>query len=575
SNAWKYFEKLNETTMQCNFCSTSFSYHKSTTSMLNHLKLKHPSANLENNTDCVCGKKQASITTFTALSSSRRCDQSRAERTTVLIAKMIAKDMLPISFVEGDGFQELLEYIEQEYTVPARKTIMASLEKLHTECAAAVSDKLAIAEKVAITTDSWAALNTESYVTITWRFIRQQKMESVVLQTRTMPERHTAENLADMLNIAAETWNLKGKITTCVHDNASNIVLANTVLLEWESNPCFSLTINDGFKVSSINRVAGAASRLVSYFYHSTVATQALKLKQQQQNLPQHHLMQYCKMRWNSINNMFERLQEQRWEIAAVLSDRSFTKLAEDYQELLPVLHSLKCATTALCGESEVSISMVYPVTATLLSKHLKLVPEESNKVTEFKTAVSESLRRCLEPAALHRAGKAALISSLLDPQHKHLKFIDAPVRMAVREKLDGLLSNLPQNNDNIEGVGPHTSMLELEAANSTVKKLHTECDKHIAMATLFGDDYYMEKASVQIELENYILEPCIPPDWWRVNENRYRKLAHLAKAYLCIPATSVPAERVFSAAGLTVNRLRSHLSPEHVDMLIFLKKNL
>uniref|UniRef100_H3AUA9 HAT C-terminal dimerisation domain-containing protein n=1 Tax=Latimeria chalumnae TaxID=7897 RepID=H3AUA9_LATCH len=249
-------------------------------------------------------------------------------------------------------------------------------------------------------------------------------------------------------------------------------------------------------------------------------------------------------------------------------------------EELLPVLRSLKCATTALCGESEVLISMVYPVTATLLSKHLKLVPKESNKVTEFKTAVSESLRRCLEPAALHRTGKAALISSLLDPRHKHLKFIDAPVRMAVREKLDELLSNLLQNNDNIAGVGPHTSTLEVEAANSTVKKFRTECDKHIAMATLFGDDYYMEKASVQTELENYILEPCIPPDqdpleWWRVNENCYRKLARLAKAYLCIPATSVPAERVFSAAGLIVNRLRSRLSLEHVGMLTFLNKNL
>uniref|UniRef100_H3AQ33 BED-type domain-containing protein n=1 Tax=Latimeria chalumnae TaxID=7897 RepID=H3AQ33_LATCH len=554
-----YFEKLNETTVQCNLCSTSFSYHKSTTSMLNHLKLKHPSANLENNTDCAYGKKQANITTFTALS--WRCDQSHAERT-VLIAKMIAKDMLPTSFVEGDSFKELMEYIEPVYTVPARKTIMARLKKLHIECAAA------------------------SYVTITCHFIRQWKMESVVLQTCGMPERHTAENLADMLNTAAETWNLKGKITACVHDNnASNIVLANTALLEWESNPCFAhtlqLAINDGFKVSSINHVVGAASRLVSHFRHSTGATQALKLKQQQQNLPQHHLMQYCKTRWNSINDMFETKMGNCSSVTKLAEARTLELTDDNWQiiiELLPVLRSLKCATTALRGESEVSISMVYPITATLLSKHLKPVPEESNKVTEFKTAVSESLRWRLEPAALHRAGKAALISSLLDPRHKHLKFIDAPVRMAVREKLDKLLSNLPQNDDNIAGVEPRTSMLEVEAANSTVKKLCTECDKHIAMATLFGD-YYMEKASVQTELENFILEPCIPPDqdpleWRRVNENRYRKLARLAKAYLSVPATSVPAERIFSAAGLIVNRLCSRLSPEHVDMLIFLNQN-
>ena len=43
---------------------------------------------------------------------------------------------------------------------------------------------------------------------------------------------------------------------------------------------------------------------------------------------------------------------------------------------------------------------------------------------------------------------------------------------------------------------------------------------------------------------------------------------------YLSVPATSVPAERVFSMAGLVVNRLRARLTSEHVDMLVFLRKN-
>jgi len=47
-----------------------------------------------------------------------------------------------------------------------------------------------------------------------------------------------------------------------------------------------------------------------------------------------------------------------------------------------------------------------------------------------------------------------------------------------------------------------------------------------------------------------------------------------MAKKYLCIPATSVPAERVFSTAGDVVTAQRSQLKSEHVDRLIFLKKN-
>jgi hypothetical protein len=44
---------------------------------------------------------------------------------------------------------------------------------------------------------------------------------------------------------------------------------------------------------------------------------------------------------------------------------------------------------------------------------------------------------------------------------------------------------------------------------------------------------------------------------------------------YLIIPATSAACERVFSSDGLILEDRRSRLSNEHVNMLIFLYKNL
>ena len=48
--------------------------------------------------------------------------------------------------------------------------------------------------------------------------------------------------------------------------------------------------------------------------------------------------------------------------------------------------------------------------------------------------------------------------------------------------------------------------------------------------------------------------------------------LKHVYDALLVIPPTSVEAERVFSAGGLYLTKLRSRMSDETLDKLIFLK---
>ncbi|XP_028292263.1 zinc finger BED domain-containing protein 1-like [Gouania willdenowi] len=278
---------------------------------------------------------------------------------------------------------------------------------------------------------------------------------------------------------------------------------------------------------------------------------------------------------------MFERLLEQRWTIAAVLSDREVTKLSDartldltdanwhTMEELLPVLRALKSATTALCSEKEVSVSVVYPITAALLSRHLQRDEGESPRVSEFKRRVSDSLTSRMEPENTGTAKKAAFIASFLDPRHKHLKFTTKEVKEAVQEKVRDLLSGL-------RAVSGDSARVDDDESGPAKRAKQVD-----AMVSFFGEDYFKGDTvtSDHSEIERYTNEEGISPSqdpalWWSLNESRFKNLSRLAKAYLCIPATSVPAERVFSAAGLVVNRLRSRLLPKHVDMLLFLNKN-
>ncbi|CAN0023281.1 unnamed protein product, partial [Phaeothamnion confervicola] len=62
---------------------------------------------------------------------------------------------------------------------------------------------------------------------------------------------------------------------------------------------------------------------------------------------------------------------------------------------------------------------------------------------------------------------------------------------------------------------------------------------------------------------------------WWREQEMELPNLAKLARRVLCIPATSVPSERLFSVAGRTVTQRQNRLSHESAEGLIYLKSAL
>ncbi|KAJ8372563.1 hypothetical protein AAFF_G00281400 [Aldrovandia affinis] len=142
---------------------------------------------------------------------------------------------------------------------------------------------------------------------------------------------------------------------------------------------------------------------------------------------------------------MFTHLVEQIWAVSAVLLDRTVTKPSDarnlelwieywrSMEEITPVLKSLEVATTATCGERAVSLSVVYPVVCSLMDEHL--LPSEENSISfnTFVNAVRKSLKDQFKPSDRETGAHSALVTSVLDPRHKKLKFIASDIQVAAR----------------------------------------------------------------------------------------------------------------------------------------------
>lgn len=79
---------------------------------------------------------------------------------------------------------------------------------------------------------------------------------------------------------------------------------------------------------------------------------------------------------------------------------------------------------------------------------------------------------------------------------------------------------------------------------------------------------------SLKKELEQYLKEPRAtrnedPLHWWKRHELQFPILAKMARDFLSISATSVPAERLFSKASLVIRKHRNRLNNESARWLL------
>jgi hypothetical protein len=110
-------------------------------------------------------------------------------------------------------------------------------------------------------------------------------------------------------------------------------------------------------------------------------------------------------------------------------------------------------------------------------------------------------------------------------------------------------------------------------SSNETVEEVS---ESAATTSSLLSSIYKKRKLNVNEELENYEKLPQEDPktdpiDWWKLFSNKYPSLSKFAFDILCIPATSVPSEQIFSKAGDLITKKRNRLSDDSVQSLMCL----
>ncbi|XP_066567854.1 E3 SUMO-protein ligase ZBED1 isoform X3 [Amia ocellicauda] len=597
SAVWDFFAKCTEDPKkaECKLCKRKLVYHGGTTNLRDHLTSIHP------------------LQFKHADSPSTSISEKRERDITDDILAFIALDMRPITVIEGEGFQKLMKTLEPLYTIPTRETILTEISHKYAMVKTRVFNLIKQCTAVSFTTDIWTSFRMEAYMTVSCHLITEDwRLENYVLETKELAETaiYTAANISERLSQVVDAYEIPPrKRLAVVHDNTANMVLCiERLQIEepWEkmysvrcAGHVLQHCVNLALQVEPVSRTIAAARRLVGHFQRSATAAAALKVKQQEQKVIEHQLTQDEPTIWHSTFFMLQCLVEQRWPVTAVLSDPNVTRKADQrnfdltstqwivVEDTAQILKPLVTLTELLTQEENLSLSATLPMLSNMKNRHLAPQDEDSPAVTALKRKLIEQIDNRWQLTSLTR-NNMYVLASALDPRFKHLKFISQAAREAAYTEIESQAGRLskPQVSGQTEltpQTVPFTSVEDESLDQSwhsneenVSKKRKTEKEKQIAMLLHDVDE---EDGNERHELEEYLKDKSKVAagvlKWWKNNEDRYPKLARLAKEILCIPATSTPAERIFSKAGYIINKTRCSLLPQNVDKLIFLSHNM
>ncbi len=505
------------------------------------------------------------------------------------VALFIAKDLRPLSVVDGDGFRDLVQALDSRYQLPSRQVVTRTLiPQLQREEEDKIRATLQKVDWIALTTDMWSSVTATAFLAVTGHYVDPTgELQVKLLDCSSFHSRHTASNIKDRLLEVMERYGIQDKVVCVVSDNAANVKKAISEA-GLQNVGCFAhtlnLAINDALRsCPSFESLRQKISDLVTFLHQSNNGKEDFAACLRRLDRPQKTLVQDVRTRWNSVYHMLDRFCELKEAVIlfqAKDSGQRFSFTPSEWQQAEDIKSLLEPAfeaTEEISGESYVSGSKVIPITKSLMVWYGEASRQHRQKnagslSATFADSVAKSLYKYFTNV---EAAVSLAIAAMCDPRYKREAFrAQESASWATKKLKEELKKNIPIAEEEAASENPPRTE-EMRGKPG----LWSMFDKEVKMRDNCQMD--LQENVVNSEVLKYFKMSNLPRSsdplaWWiSIGKELYPNIYKVALRALIIPGSSVPSERVFSHAGSIISKKRSSLADDTAANLIFLKENL
>lgn len=571
-----YGRILDKSKIICKLCGVRLSYSGNTTNLRQHLIYKHR-----------CEYNQLVGTQSATLDKGGAGEFGAPRppapgRTTRAVADFIVLDLMPVEVVEGEGFGQMLGVLDPSYKPPDATSLAHTvLKDMYTQVKGKIWGLVRGLPQCSLSLDLWHHSSTLTYLTLTVHYVDDCfEARARVLTSRPVPEEPGTESLVEALAEAAKEWGVR-ESTSYTIGHLSPAAQQAASALGWTALPCVGEALRAAMEAvlgqPAAQNALDRLRRLASWALAGAGRGEKLW---SQEPLLQVHLSRFLRDggKWHSVYAVLQGLLDHSEPLAGLGPDGEATLRPQDWaalQDTVKVLKPMAIATSTFTKDPFSSLSLVKPVLTSLLYKHLVPSEWDSPLAHDAKAAAQKELSQHFSNPDVNQALNLACA---LDPRFRGLDFLSHSDRVETLHLLKTEASRLAETPALLT-----SSLPDVASPPPPAKQPKQDAGIEFLLGDLCSvrgasgvgsahQQAEQETASFQTSKASALGQE--PLQWWKTHHTQYPLLAQAARKLLGVPATSVPAAWLFSGAGDAIQTKRQALTPEHVDMLVFLHGN-